>query len=325
MKNVNASNSLLDVPREYSLLQANCQHFILELIRRIGVFDEGDVYEELEKASRLPRTWCRFLLSMLGVLVNSVFVYWPLEPMTCTVVYMYHLCFSLVMTQDYTMRKLRVELEYNERRFLHRSHTHRQKEVGKKTAMSNDKVLAMLSLCMASPLSYGTLRLFSSYGVWTVGIVLIMVPCYYAYVFVAARILLDQIKCSNAITSMRDRNREARVEEAYDTLNRRWNANEIQPPCPEAIWWQSEPCDRRCRKCFLDKARGEQVYDDDTSFGPLDFEAAVARWESKHQRPIDIRRSYVTMRMSIFYAVVVILCMLSGCTYALYVNMQSSR
>ena len=41
-QNVGASNCLLQIPREYSLLQANCQHFILELIRRIGVDDEGE-------------------------------------------------------------------------------------------------------------------------------------------------------------------------------------------------------------------------------------------------------------------------------------------
>ncbi|CAN9323814.1 unnamed protein product [Alternaria alternata] len=54
-QNVGASNCLLQIPRENSLPQASCQHFILELIRRIDVDDEGDVYEKLENVSQRMR------------------------------------------------------------------------------------------------------------------------------------------------------------------------------------------------------------------------------------------------------------------------------
>ncbi|CAN9319200.1 unnamed protein product [Alternaria alternata] len=70
-QNVGASNCLLQIPRENSLPQASCQHFILELIRRIDVDDEGDVYEKLENVSQRPQTWCRSLLSIIGMRIND--------------------------------------------------------------------------------------------------------------------------------------------------------------------------------------------------------------------------------------------------------------
>lgn len=116
-QNVGASNCLLQIPRENSLPQASCQHFILELIRRIDVDDEGDVYEKLENVSQRPQTWCRSLLSCVGFILNCALTLLPVEPMTCILLYMYHVTFSLVMIQDSAMRKLQIELSENEQRF----------------------------------------------------------------------------------------------------------------------------------------------------------------------------------------------------------------
>jgi hypothetical protein len=105
-KNVGTLNCLLEVPREYALSPANCQHFILELICRIHVADEGNAYANQERASRYPQIYCGFLLFGLGFPLNVVFALLLLEPMSCISLCMYHIAISLVMIQDISIRKL---------------------------------------------------------------------------------------------------------------------------------------------------------------------------------------------------------------------------
>ncbi|PSN64504.1 hypothetical protein BS50DRAFT_623063 [Corynespora cassiicola Philippines] len=70
---LSSSNCLLEVPREYSLMNANCQHFIIELTRRIGVnFDEGKC-EWLLKSSMKPRLLCLGLLIVGSIICPAVF------------------------------------------------------------------------------------------------------------------------------------------------------------------------------------------------------------------------------------------------------------
>ncbi|CAN9186916.1 unnamed protein product [Alternaria alternata] len=301
-QNVGASNCLLQIPREYSLLQANCQHFILELIRRIGVDDEGDAYEKLENASQRPRTWCRSLLSCVGFILNCALALLPVEPMTCILLYMYHVTFSLVMIQDSTMRKLRIELSENEQRFCQNGFTDHRRRTRQKKELSNSTVLTILSLGMASPLVLGVLRLFKCWGPWAFGPLIVIVSFYYVFVYAFAYRLLRQLKSRNRIIGMRINDKKARVKKAYETLEDRWSMYDGTSPCPERLWWRSESSKEHCRKCFLDNVRREQG-DWQTDFGRLDFEDAVSMWELNHPRPIEIEKLYEKRWMLLVYMI----------------------
>jgi hypothetical protein len=129
---------------------------------------------------------------------------------------------------------------------------------------------------MASPLSFGVLRLFKCWDPRAFRPLIVIVSFYYVFIYAFAYRLLRQLKSRNRIIGMRINDKKARVKKAYETLEDRCSMYDWTLPYPEPLWWRSESSKEHFRKCFLNNVRREQG-DWQTNFGRLDFEDAVSK------------------------------------------------
>jgi hypothetical protein len=282
--NTSASNCLLGVPREYSLLQANCQHFILELIRRISPqFDEtGDTWVKIQRGSTCPRFYCHLFLSCIGLAVNLLLVLLPFHMSTLMAAIIYHFTFSMVILQDYTIHSHRAELFYNEQRYLNIASSDLNQNLAQYNTQTSERYyLAKLSLTtvwMAWPLSIGAYHWFLKLGPWAIGFVALAVITYCACICGPAYCILAFLKSRNRITRLRNEESLRRFEAAYLNLTRRWDqldGDSICSVCSPDLYEEN-------RTSFLNII----VSDVETAYHPFgrkDIDRAIPKWVSKHR------------------------------------------
>ena len=121
-KNTGARNCLLVDFREYSLLNSNCQHFVLELTRRINVnFVSDDLEEKIVRDSTRPRSVCGVLLFIFGFILSLVMCM-PSGFLWRTIVYLtgveFHVGYAMSIIQDTRACKQRLDRLENESRCL---------------------------------------------------------------------------------------------------------------------------------------------------------------------------------------------------------------
>lgn len=121
-KHTSATNALLGPPREYSLLQSNCQHFILELTRRIDMkFDTEALEEQIVRDSLRPRALAASL-SMAFAFISTLFLFVLSGFLSRMITYLalsqFHIIIVMAMWQDYKACNERIERLENEWRYL---------------------------------------------------------------------------------------------------------------------------------------------------------------------------------------------------------------
>jgi hypothetical protein len=308
-KYVRASNCLLDAPREYSLLHSNCQHFILELIRRIELEGLPGTRTDIENASQRPRFRCHLLLCCAGFLVNLPVALLPPGPATylwCPILWSFHVMYSMVLIQDYTRRVLRLDLLYNEQRYLYIGDEQRRRGPRNYSTQGRRKLnrmstqgklgrsyytwLTLSSLCMALPLSFGIYKTFVWPGPWAIGFILLAGLTCYIGICIPANGILSVLKSNNRITALRKQEKEDRLQVACKELQKEWDTYGGSCLCPVDRFRPYHHDDNFCRRYFLDYA-SQEIEASWVSCVRGDLEDAAAIWRATNRLPSETKDS----------------------------------
>lgn len=291
--NTRASNCLIDIPREYSLLQANCQHFILELVRRISpqIDFTGDTWIKIQKESTRPRFYCHLLMSCTGMAVNLLVVLLPLHISILVVAISYHYIFTMVMLQDYIIRNHRTELFYNEQRYLNITGSDADRKPAQYSTQESERrywmKVVLTTISMAWPLAILAYHWFLQLGLWVIGFITLAFIAYCAFVCVPAYWILALLKSKNRITLLRKKESQKRVKAAYKSLTQRWiqvDGDSICSVCSPDIYEEN-------RTSFLNVII-DNVDTTQQPFGRKDVDRAIPFWVSKHQSRNEIIFSF---------------------------------
>ncbi|KAH7130732.1 hypothetical protein B0J11DRAFT_259961 [Dendryphion nanum] len=123
-----ATNGLVDYNRAYSLLQSNCQHFTLEVIRRVGIVCNKEKLEYNLRWSILPRVVFMLILGCFTMSFNTYFLrYMPdsnstflsfFHPGILTAI-IYNIITNMICFQYRIESRIRIEKLRNEWRYFH--------------------------------------------------------------------------------------------------------------------------------------------------------------------------------------------------------------
>jgi hypothetical protein len=242
--------------------------------------------------------------------------------MTFLVAAMYHFAYSMVMIQDYSIRKQRTERFYNEHRYSNllgnqsargNSHYKDRIEAQQSTPESEQFYLTSLilfTIWMAWPLSLIAYFGFLKLGFWIIGFIVIAIVAYCLGVCLPAFSLLVLLKSGNNITLLRKEEAKKRVEAAYQYLEDQWDACEGSSICPVC----SPIAYEDTRSTLLSKI----IRNNDASDNPCgnkDIEKAILGWCPQHRLPSEVLRSY---KIKLTLKVYGVCGFLMGLTWLLY-------
>jgi hypothetical protein len=298
-KFVSASNCLIGtVPREYSLHQANCQHFVLELLRRLDVQCDHKAYANLKKDSNRPRRYSLVLLSSIGLVINLVIVgkiALP-NPVIIIIAMVYHIWYATVMIHDYLVHKDRATRYYNEYRYFGKPSTSEtslyNRRIIEKRSAPRSKLryltgLYLYTTWMVWPLSFALSHGFAKYRVWIIFYVALGVITYCICVFLPAYGILAFLKRKNGITRLRRQEEYRRAHAAHRILETKWKKLGGDSMCSQ--------CDPIVYEDNRDRLLNEAiVYIEESQepCGKKDMEKAIGTWRRQHRALSEKRRVY---------------------------------
>lgn len=305
-KNTGAQNCLLDNFREYSLLNSNCQHFILELTRRINVnFVSDDLEEKIVRDSTRPRTVCGFLLNLFGCLL-SLLMCMPSGILSRAIIYItvvdFHTVYAMSIIQDIRACKQRLDRLENECRYLqtrnYRDMTWMKPKQGRVFPHTNDYRMSWLyQHYLLTSLKGSFLGLFVGLNfllqldAWAAVKVVMAISFGYPIVIgVPACYILASLKSENEVIQLLEDDEQKRIDAAYNFIT-----NYV-------------PCHYRHRNhwlCIFQKIVGQptkglkpladfvgqEVYQQ--PFGREDLARAIIRFEEERTGNTSLSRMYL--------------------------------
>jgi hypothetical protein len=235
--------------------------------------------------------------------------------MTFVVAVMYHFIYSMVVLQDYSVRKDRVERVYNEFRYArilgkqsvrgisrYEDQIEKQRSAPDESDVSYIAALLLSTLWMAWPLLFSAYDCFLQWGFAAIGFVVIAVVLYCISICLPAYGLLTLLKSKNEVTLLRRQEAESRATLAYQLLENQWRACDGYYICPVCSPSRYE---NERSKFFCRVICGAET--SDHVCGRKDIEKALVRWGPDHRLPEEAMQVLRIKIMRITYSASVLL------------------
>lgn len=260
---------------------------MLELIRRIDIECDPNIYEKLKQDSKRPRFYSLLLLSTCGMLINLALSNSILQgrPIAMILAALYHMLFAMVFKHDSEVRNDRAIRHYNENRYFGKSSC--------EASLYNHRIIAQQSVPRSYVRYRASMWLYTAWMAWPLIITLYnhspgsrlsktAILFLYPYcIYSIASDFLFPLKFNRQPFDLRQREYVGRTATAYSILEKGWQALSSDP-----AYEISEPVIRLKKKDKFLSSMIEYIEASREPCGKQDMDMMIRMWLRNHPGPV---------------------------------------